>query len=188
MPAAIRLSSDGLATGFECGNCGSSLTSFKKLLAAGDPRVTPAPDLSARQQALADGTTTATVFRTSQSWFLNPLPRSFDVMLVESFDGAGAVADEVGPPGTLEFTWFEGRAHRIVVCRKCNGHIGWSYAARDGSKFFGLALAVSKWNTWLALQLLLVFFIWQCFVGNNVYLATGALGIALVKIAPHIFW
>ena len=44
-------------------------------------------------------------------------------------------------PATLEFTWFDGYAWRICVCRSCQTHIGWHYQDVHGrDAFFGLIL------------------------------------------------
>ncbi len=41
---------------------------------------------------------------------------------------------------TLEFTWFEGYAWKIVVCSSCFEHMGWQYQGESGGGFFGLIL------------------------------------------------
>jgi hypothetical protein len=42
---------------------------------------------------------------------------------------------------TLEFTWFDGYAWRICLCRQCRAHLGWCYqAGQEENVFFGLIL------------------------------------------------
>ena len=46
----------------------------------------------------------------------------------------------VGSP-TLEFTWFEGYAWKIVICSSCFAHMGWQYLSEAGTGFLGLILS-----------------------------------------------
>lgn len=186
MGRLTKLSADSQA--FECGNCKQKLVSCTRLLKVGDPRVVPASALSGSPRKISTATNQepTTVFRTRQSFLVSVLPRSFDVVLVDVFDQAEFVSDDVGPPPTTDFTWFEGRAHRILVCTKCRNHIGWSYEA-DGDKFFGLAVGVSKFYAWCLLSVMIGICVCQISVGGgSVYLTTAALGIALVKLLPYV--
>lgn len=42
---------------------------------------------------------------------------------------------------TLEYTWFEGYAWRIVICSVCWEHLGWQYSSESGDGFYGLILS-----------------------------------------------
>ncbi|WP_153304106.1 cereblon family protein [Desulfovermiculus halophilus] len=42
---------------------------------------------------------------------------------------------------SLEFTWFQGYAWQIGLCRQCRAHLGWRYqGGQEGDVFFGLIL------------------------------------------------
>ncbi len=111
-----------------------------------------------------------TLFATAQSIILSPLPNYFKFVLVSEVNDAVVTdAHPLGHPPTTENSWFDNRAHAMLVCKHCETHIGWSYAnethrvagttgggdRRNNSsetavvegpdKFFGLALSVSKW-------------------------------------------
>ena len=45
----------------------------------------------------------------------------------------------IGEP-TKEFTWFSGYAWRVVLCKKCHEHLGWSFQSDGGDQFHGLIL------------------------------------------------
>jgi len=70
-------------------------------------------------------------FSVQQAFALNPFPRQFEVILARDVDKPPVVT-EVGPPPSLEHTWFENFKHQIIVCMKCGNHVGWMYT-RAGS-------------------------------------------------------
>ena len=58
------------------------------------------------------------------------------------FFAAAAGSHGVGVP-TTEFSWFPGYAWRIVLCRSCHSHLGWSFLPPAGGAtkaFLGLVL------------------------------------------------
>jgi hypothetical protein len=65
--------------------------------------------------------------------FVNPEGHVFEI-------GCFALADGVRPIGPARefFSWFPGYPWRVVICRACNVHLGWSYG--EPSAFFGLIL------------------------------------------------
>lgn len=68
--------------------------------------------------------------------FFNPHGLVFDIGCFSRAAGCAPVS-----PPTTEFTWFPGYAWRIVVCRSCGVHLGWSYHSESGGgTFFGLIL------------------------------------------------
>lgn len=68
--------------------------------------------------------------------FFNPHGHVFEIGCFARAPGCAVISE-----ATTEFTWFPGRAWRIVVCRGCRAHMGWRFSPESaGSSFFGLIL------------------------------------------------
>ena len=67
--------------------------------------------------------------------FFNPHGIVFEVGCFSHATGCLPVGSS-----TLEFTWFEGYAWKIVICSSCFEHMGWQYLGESGGGFFGLIL------------------------------------------------
>lgn len=70
-----------------------------------------------------------------QHVFFNPHGIVFEVGCFSHASGCVPVGSS-----TLEFTWFEGYAWKIVMCSSCFEHMGWQYLSESGGGFFGLIL------------------------------------------------
>ncbi|CAE7217645.1 unnamed protein product [Symbiodinium sp. CCMP2592] len=176
MPAEL------VGASYRCSTCGQELAEAASLLPASDSRVVPCSGITARSCEVAGKTTLQ--FSTCQSFVINPFPRRFELVLVEKI--VARAASEIGPEAMLENSWFEGHAHRVLVCTHCEDHIGWSYKGRHGDTIYGLALSVSKFWAWLCLCALLLFAVYQVAAGGHFLVASATLLIALLKLSPHL--
>eukprot|EP00930_Biecheleria_cincta_P089979 TRINITY_DN79323_c0_g1_i1.p1 TRINITY_DN79323_c0_g1~~TRINITY_DN79323_c0_g1_i1.p1 ORF type:complete len:177 (-),score=23.89 TRINITY_DN79323_c0_g1_i1:191-721(-) len=165
-----------------CQSCGQEIAEAGQLLPALDPEVRPV-GLAVRECELAGKKTSR--YSTCQSFLVNPLPIRFELVLTRGV--ADKSVTEVGPDATTEHSWFEGRAHRVVVCAGCSCHIGWSYAAHGEAKFYGLATSTSNVWAMVFLVILLCFAAYQIRFGSAP-LAIASLCLALVKLAPHFLY
>ncbi len=68
-----------------------------------------------------------------QHTFVNPHGLVFEIGCFARAPGCVGVG-----PAEAFFSWFPGYAWRVVVCRGCGAHLGWSYGERPG--FYGLVL------------------------------------------------
>jgi len=67
-----------------------------------------------------------------QHVFTNPGGYSYEIALF-------TVADCIHQgPATTEYTWFNGFAWRLALCRHCQTHLGWHYARAGQAGFYGL--------------------------------------------------
>ncbi len=64
----------------------------------------------------------------------NPAGVLYRIGCFEEAPGCGAIGEE-----SSEFTWFEGYAWQVVICRRCREHLGWRYRSSN-HVFFGLIL------------------------------------------------
>ena len=72
---------------------------------------------------------------TFQHTFANPAGIVFTIGCFRTAEGCARVG-----PASDEFTWFNGFAWRVGVCRGCLAHLGWFFAAPSGAAFWGLIL------------------------------------------------
>ena len=70
-----------------------------------------------------------------QHTFANPAGIVFTIGCFSTAEGCAYVG-----PASDEFTWFNGFAWRVGVCRGCLAHLGWFFAAPSGAAFWGLIL------------------------------------------------
>ncbi len=70
-----------------------------------------------------------------QHTFANPAGIVFTIGCFQTAEGCAQVG-----PASDEFTWFNGFAWRVGVCRGCLTHLGWFFAAPSGAAFWGLIL------------------------------------------------
>jgi hypothetical protein len=70
-----------------------------------------------------------------QHTFANPAGIVFTIGCFSTAEGCAYVG-----PASDEFTWFNGFAWRVGVCRGCLAHLGWYFAAPSGAAFWGLIL------------------------------------------------
>jgi hypothetical protein len=70
-----------------------------------------------------------------QHTFANPAGIVFTIGCFHTAAGCAPVG-----PASDEFTWFNGFAWRVGVCRGCLAHLGWFFAAPSGAAFWGLIL------------------------------------------------
>eukprot|EP00929_Paragymnodinium_shiwhaense_P112238 TRINITY_DN80504_c0_g1_i2.p1 TRINITY_DN80504_c0_g1~~TRINITY_DN80504_c0_g1_i2.p1 ORF type:complete len:213 (+),score=32.25 TRINITY_DN80504_c0_g1_i2:76-639(+) len=174
-----------------CCSCGkavaeaSALIDPKSVKVDGDAEDVKKPivPVGIRASAATLGEQETVLFSSSQSFELNPLPRSFEWVLVHCLHSDAAL--EVGPDATTEHTWFEGFAHRILCCASCGDHVGWSYRKRSGEEVFGLCVSMRKTWVWVLVSLAVCLAVYQCSMGN-VLTAMLALTLAVLKLFPHI--
>ncbi len=67
--------------------------------------------------------------------FFNPHGHHFILGCFSQAPGCLCTGEE-----TKAWTWFEGFAWTIAVCRNCAQHLGWRYRHDNGTQFFGLIL------------------------------------------------
>ena len=67
--------------------------------------------------------------------FANPAGKRFRIGCFGAAPGALAR----GAP-TRFWSWFEGHAWRVALCRGCGVQLGWRFVSPDGEGFFGLIL------------------------------------------------
>lgn len=67
--------------------------------------------------------------------FANPHGLVFELALYAAAPGCA-----VACPASTEFSWFQGRAWRVALCRACGAHLGWRFEATTdgGGVFWGL--------------------------------------------------
>ncbi len=65
--------------------------------------------------------------------FVNPHGLVFEIGCFDRAPGCAGVG-----PAEAFFSWFPGYAWRVVICRGCQAHLGWSYGERPD--FVGLIL------------------------------------------------
>lgn len=65
--------------------------------------------------------------------FMNPEGIRFVIACFREAPGC----EGEGPSSTI-WSWFPGRAWRVLLCKACSGHLGWSFEKEDSAAFFGL--------------------------------------------------
>ncbi len=65
--------------------------------------------------------------------FANPHGIVFEIRCFSQAPGCAPVSRP-----SLEFSWFSGFSWQIVVCRRCQMHLGWRFYQAEGFHFFGL--------------------------------------------------
>jgi hypothetical protein len=65
--------------------------------------------------------------------FANPEGIIFEIGCYQEAQGCGYIGS-----ASWEFTWFNGYAWRIAICRSCLAHLGWRFSGAGGHFFHGL--------------------------------------------------
>jgi len=67
--------------------------------------------------------------------FFNPHGVIFRIGCFAEAPGCAAIGE-----ASSEFSWFPGYLWRVVYCRRCQTHLGWSFFGAEATAFFGLIL------------------------------------------------